>query len=171
MEWKVILDLQHLNCWANETVSTRLLHAAWRYFLPEEGWVSCVCWNIPTWQYSSLRGNQHTDSITWSPPEPSPQPLHCIAQGPREPLLLVAGRAGNSFNPLMNALVLSQGDIEKMFHALPEQSAEERGPWEVFYSDEILYSSHSQNLRRGILVPYFSAVALTHFHIGLDDII
>lgn len=45
-------------------------------------------------------------------------------------------RIDNSFNPFMNALLLSRGDIEKMLKAFLQQSAKRRDPWEIFYSGD-----------------------------------
>lgn len=63
------------------------------------------------------------------PSKPSPQPLqpHRTQRVPVSPFLLVVKmerkKGDNSFNPFMNALLLSRGDIEKMLQAFPQQSA------------------------------------------------
>lgn len=82
-----------------------------------------------------------TGAQTSDPPIKPLNPSRPVAlppEGPWEspPLLAKNGRGRRSstilFNPFMNVLVLSRGDIEKIFQAVPKHRAKKRGPWEVF---------------------------------------
>jgi len=95
--------------------------------------------------------------------------LHCTQGTLCEPLgIRGKGRkeeGDNSFNPIMNALLLSWGDIEKMLQAFPQQSAKQRGPWEMIYSVHAKYCTslaHTPDRNR-IFELYFSYCR--HFHI------
>ena len=83
-------------------------------------------------------------------------------------------KGDNSFNPSMNARLLSRGDIEKMLQAFPQQSAKQRGPWEIFYSGAAKFCTPLTHGRahancsfyeRGIFVLYFSLVAAARIFI------
>lgn len=119
------------------------------------------------------QSNWHTNSSHDLVENPRPSLSTALHPGgPCEPLLLVAKtdrrkKVDNLFNPFMNALVLSRGDIEKMFPAFPEQSAKKRGPWEVFYPDDTKFCTHKlQFLWKRHLCPIFRSRSLLSYSLG-----
>ncbi len=132
--------------------------------------------NNPDTVKPALTNNTQTCAhlMTWS--RPNLHPSLCTALHPESPhespFLLVAKtewkKGDNSFNPFMNALLLSRGDIEKMLQAFPQQSAKQRGPWEIFYSGDAKFCTPRTHRRvhtncsfyeRDIFALYFSLVA------------
>lgn len=142
----------------------------------------CKCWNIPLRQQSTLsRTNTQTHYMMSS--KPLPRPFHLIASRGALWAPSISGKEGqeekadNSFNPCMNALVLSRGDIEKMFQAFPSKVPRREAPGKYLIQTTpnfVLSHTNIQNsnccfYESGIW--YFSPVSRTDFHIQWDDVI
>lgn len=93
MEGKVILDLQRLNCWANERVST----SSSLKILFDRGRISVVCLlkysRAATVRARSKPTRRLHHMISF--PNPSPQPLGRIALGPPGAPFSISGRNGH----------------------------------------------------------------------------